>query len=136
MNENEIKKNEIIEVKDYKEEGNEDNRKTNKRHGGIGKVIAKLVKLIGKVIRKGNNIYLEIKKENEETITISLTIMALLLIFLSVPTIILLVIGLFCGYEYSLSGSIKNSDKANQAFKKVSEAAVNIKEDFKNGYNE
>lgn len=64
---------------------------------------------------------------------ISLTISILLLIFLSVPTIVLLIIGLFCGYKYSLSGDHNNYDDVNNVFEKASESADNVKNDFKKG---
>ena len=57
-----------------------------------------------------------------------------MLIFLSVPTIVLLVIGLFCGYKYSLAGANINYDGVNNVFEKVSESADTIKKDFKEGY--
>ena len=55
--------------------------------------------------------------------------------FLSLPTIVLLVVGLFCGYQYSLTGSTNNYNKVNEVFGKATEAADNFKEDFKKEYN-
>ena len=50
------------------------------------------------------------------------------------PVLILLVIGLFCGYKYSLAGSNINYDGVNNVFEKASESADTIKKDFKEGY--
>lgn len=126
----------IIEVKE--EEQKQDKKKNSKKHeegyGGIGEMVGRMFKFIGKLIRKGNENYFEIKKENEKPMRISLTISILLLIFLSVPTIALLVIGLFCGYKYSLSGARNNYDGVNNVFEKASESADNVKNDFKKGY--
>ena len=52
------------------------------------------------------------------------------------PTLILLVIGLFCGYKYSVAGPNMNYDGVNDIFEKVSESADTIKKDFKKGYEE
>ncbi|KEI98354.1 DUF4342 domain-containing protein [Clostridium botulinum] len=126
----------IIEVKE--EEQQQDKKRNSKKHeekyGGIGEMVGRMFKFIGKLIRKGNENYFEIKKENEKPMRISLTISILLLIFLSVPTIVLLIIGLFCGYKYSLSGDHNNYDDVNNVFEKASESADNVKNDFKKGY--
>ena len=136
MNEDNMNENKIIEVTEVKEEGNKSKeRHSEDKHYGIGKIVGKIFKLIGKIIKKGNENYFEIKKENEDPIRISLTISVLLLIFLSAPTIVLLVVGLFCGYQYSLTGSTNNYNKVNEVFGKATEAADNFKEDFKKEYN-
>ena len=127
----------IIEVKEeeQKQEQKEDNKK-HESYGGIGEVIGRIFRFIGKFIRKGNENHFEIRKDNEKPIRISLTISVLLLIFLSVPSIVLLVIGLFCGYKYSISGPNMKCDGVNTVFEEVSKSADTIKKDFKKGYNE
>ena len=136
MNEDNMNENKIIEVTEVKEEGNKSkDRHSEDKHYWICKIVGKIFKLIGKIIKKGNENYFEIKKENEDPIRISLTISVLLLIFLSAPTIVLLIVGLFCGYQYSLTGSTNNYNKVNEVFGKATEAADNFKEDFKKEYN-
>lgn len=123
----------IIEVKP--EEQYQEDTKTNKEsYGGVGTILGKIFRWVGKFIKKGNENFFEIRKDNENSIRISLIISALLLIFLSVPTVILLIIGLFCGYKYSLSGKNTKYDEVNKVFKKVSETADNVKKDFKESY--
>lgn len=126
----------IIEVaeKDQKQNKNENDKKHEEKSGGIGEIIGKIFKFIGKVIRKGNENHFEIRKENEKPIRISLTISAFLLLIGFWFVAILLVIGLFLGYKYSITGPNINSDKVNDIFGKVSESAENIKDDFKEGY--
>ncbi|MEW9095388.1 MAG: DUF4342 domain-containing protein [Clostridiaceae bacterium] len=124
----------IIEIKEKEQYKKEDSKKHEEKHGGIGEIIGRMFKFIGKLIKKGNRNFFEIKKENEKPIKISLTISVLLLIFLSVPTTVLLVIGLFCGYKYSLVGSYDNYNEVNNVFEKVSESADTIKKGFKEGY--
>ncbi|MGG7059146.1 DUF4342 domain-containing protein [Clostridium nigeriense] len=122
----------IIEVKE------EDQKQENKGHeekcGGIGEIIGRIFKFIGKFIRKGNENNFEIRKENEKPIKISLTISILLLIFLFVPSMVLLIVGLFCGYKYSISGPNIKYNGVNEVFEHVSKSADNIKKDFKEGY--
>lgn len=125
----------IIEVEqDGKEKDNKKHKKDEKKSGGIGEVIGRIFKFIGKIISKGNKNHFEIRKENEKPIKISLTISVLLLIIAFWPVAILLVIGLFCGYKYSITGPNINSDKVNDILYKASESAYNIKDDFKDGY--
>ncbi|WP_346917533.1 DUF4342 domain-containing protein [Clostridium sp.] len=124
----------IIEAKEEEQEKKEDNKKHDEKFGGIGEVIGRIFKFVGKFIKKGNNHFFEVRKKNEKPIRISLTISILLLIFLSVPSIVLLIVGLFCGYKYSISGSNVNYDGVNNIFEEVSKSADTIKKDFKEGY--
>lgn len=120
----------VVEVKEEKEE----KKKQEEKFGGIGEIIGRIFKFIGKLVKKANKNFLVIRKENEKPIRISLTISILFLIFLSIPTIILLIIGLFCGYKYSVSGSDFNCDGINNIFEEVSKSANHVKKDFKEGY--
>lgn len=118
----------IIEVKDYKDENSESFK-------GIGEIIGRIFRFIGKIIKKGNTMYLEVKKDGEKTIRISLTLSIIFLVFLSVPTIILLVSGLFMGYKYSVSSKDMNCTGVNSMFDEISKSADTIKKDFKEGFN-
>ncbi|MCC3868018.1 DUF4342 domain-containing protein [Terrisporobacter mayombei] len=124
----------IIEVKEEKQEKKEDNKKHNEKFGGIGEVIGRIFKFVGNTIKKANNHFVEVRKEDEKPIRISLAISILLLIFLSVPSIVLLIAGLLCGYKYSISGSNVSYDGVNNIFEKVSKSADTIKKNFKEGY--
>ena len=126
----------IIEVQseDQKEEKKKGNKNHDEKCGGIGEIVGRVFRFIGKVLKKGNENYFEIRKENEKTIRISLTISVLLLIFLFIPSAILLVVGLFCGYKDSVVGPHINYEGVNDIFEKVSESADTIKKDFKEGY--
>lgn len=119
----------IIEVKTKEEDNRHD-----KNFGGIGETIGRVFKFIGKVIRKGNSTFLEIRKTNEKPMRISLTVLALLLVFLTIPSLILIGVGLFCGYKYSISGRSTNYDGVNNVFDGISKSANDIKDDFKKGY--
>lgn len=124
----------IIEIKEEDQKKEDSTKKKHESYGGIGEVIGRIFKGLGKIISKGNKNYFEIKKDNEKPIRISLTISILLLLFFMPPTVILLIIGLFCGYKYSVGGPNMNCDGVNDVFEKVSESADTIKKDFKKGY--
>ena len=118
-------------VKNYKK-----NVKKYKKAQKKKSLIGRIFKCLGKIISKGNKNYFEIKKDNEKPIRISLTISIILLILFMPPTVVLLIIGLFCGYKYSVGGPNMNCDGVNDVFEKVSESADTIKKDFKKGYEE
>lgn len=124
----------IIEIKEEDQKKEDNTKKKHESYGGIGEVIGRIFKGLEKVIAKGNKNYFEIKKDNEKPIRISLTISILLVLFFMPPTVILLIIGLFCGYKYSVGGTNMNFDGVNDVFEKVSESADTIKKDFKKGY--
>ena len=124
----------IIEIKEEEQKKEDNTKKKQESYGGVGEIIGRIFKGLGKVIAKGNKNYFEIKKDNEKPIRISLTISILLLVFFMPPTVILLIIGLFCGYKYSIGGPNMNYHGVNDVFEKVSESADNIKKDFKKGY--
>lgn len=134
-----VENNETTTIIEVQSEGqNQEKKKGNKNRdekcGGIGEIVGRVFRFIGKVLKKGNENYFEIRKENEKPIKISLTISVVLLIFLFIPSAILLVVGLFCGYKYSVVGPHINYEGVNDMFEKVSESADTIKKDFKEGY--
>lgn len=134
-----VENNETNTIIEMAEESKEENKKeSGKKHrmksGGIGEVIGRIFKFMGKVISKGNENYFEIRKESKKPIKISITISTILLIIAFWPVAVLLVIGLFLGYKYSITGPDINTDKVNDILDKASESANNIKDDFKEGY--
>lgn len=103
-------------------------------HDGLGRLLGRIFKFIGKMIRKGNVNYFHINKEGKEPIKISITISAVLLILAFWPVMLLLVIGLFLGYKYSIKGKDIKGNEVNNVFNKASEAADSIKNNFNEGY--
>lgn len=127
-----IKLSEESDFKESKEESK--NQSEKEKCGGVGSLLRRFFKFVGKMIKKGNENYFEINKDNEEPIRISLTISAILLIIGFWLVAILLVVGLFLGYKYSLSGPDVKSDTVNDIFEKASNSATDIKKDFQSGY--
>lgn len=123
----------IVKLDDNKEK-NEEKKKEEEKFGGIGEIVGRVFKFLGKVLKKGNENHFEVRKHDEKPIRISLTISVLLLVFLTIPSVVLLVIGLFCGYKYSLSGPKINYDGVNSVFDEVAKSADSVKKDFKQGY--
>ena len=124
----------IIEVEEKDNDRKENHKKEEDKSGGVGEIVGRIFRFIGKIIKKGNENYFEIRKENEKPIKVSLTISALLLVLFFWAVGILLIVGLFCGYRYSISGPNMNCNGVNDILGKVSESADNIKKDFKEGY--
>lgn len=131
--EGKVENDEVTAIVEVKQEEQKEEKKE-ESFGGVGELIGRMFKFLGKFIKKGNENYFEIRKNNEKPIRISLTISVLLLVFLSVPAIVLLIVGLFCGYKYSLAGKKVNYDGVNTVFEEVSKSADSVKKDFKKGY--
>ncbi|NLK96206.1 MAG: DUF4342 domain-containing protein [Clostridiales bacterium] len=129
-----VKTLEINNVIVSDEAKNNDNEKKTEKCGGIGSVIGRFFKFLGNLISKGNINYFEIKRGEEKPIKISLTITIILLILAFWPVAILLVIGLFMGYKYSIVGPNIKSPVVNDIMSKASSSAENIKSDFQEGY--
>lgn len=119
----------IIDVK-----AKEEKKSNEESFGGVGEIVGRMFKFAGRTLKKANSSYFEIRKENKKPIRMTLTMLALALIFLSIPSIVLLLIGLFAGYKYSISGFSSNYDGVNDIFEGVSKTASDIKKDFKEGY--
>ncbi|MGG5461249.1 DUF4342 domain-containing protein [Clostridium sp. B9] len=131
---NEVKAVTVFEVNGENQEKKESKKNHDEKFGGIGEILGRMFKFIGKFIKKGNKNFFEIRKSNEKPVRISLTISALILIFLTVPAIVLLLIGLLFGYKYSFSGKDFNYGGVNNIFEKASNSADNMKRDFKESY--
>lgn len=108
--------------------------KKEKKQRGVGAMFGRVCRFIKNLIKKGNENYFEINKEGEKPIKISLTISTLLLIIAFWPVVVLLVVGLFLGYKYSLTGPDIKCDTVNDILGKASSSAEDIKNDFNKEY--
>ncbi len=123
----------IIEV--TVEDDKKEKKSNEEKYGGIGTIIGRIFRTIGRALKIGNKSFFEVRKENEKTIRLSVLIAALLLIFLTPLVVILLIVGLFSGYKYSIVSCNGNNYGANDIFEKASKSAENIKREFKEGYH-
>lgn len=108
--------------------------KKEKKQGGVGAMFGKVCRFVKNLIKKGNENYFEINKEGEKPIKISLTISTLLLIIAFSPVVVLLIVGLFLGYKYSLTGPDMKCNTVNDILGKASSSAEDIKNDFNREY--
>lgn len=133
----ERKEKEAKEVKyvDLAKNNTEEENKEGKKGSSIGETLGRFFKFIGKLIKKGNENYFEIKSKNEKPLRITMTISIILLVIAFWPVAILLVVGLFLGYKYSIVGDNTSIEKVNDVFDKAANVADDIKEDFRKGYN-
>lgn len=94
--------------------------------GEIGEKIAAALKWIGSIIKKGESSHLEVSHKDEVVLEISLV--SLILIFLIswwLPAI-LIVVGLFTGYKFRVTGSGAAGRIVNSVSEKASKKADEI----------
>ena len=91
------------------------------------------VKSLGDLVRSlfnmGNRNRFEVRKGDEVTLELPVTVLVLLLIFAFWACIPLLVIGLFAGFRYSFSGAELGRESVNSAMDKAAEAVEKVKEE-------
>ena len=92
-------------------------------------VVNGLGDLIRSLFNMGNRNRFEVRKGDEVTLELPVTVLVLLLIFAFWVCIPLLVIGLFAGCRYSFSGAELGRDSVNNAMDKAAEAVEKVKEE-------
>lgn len=101
-----------------------------------GKRFTDVLKDIGrfllKLIRKGNENYFEAYKDNDNKISLPVTVLVVLLVFMFWVTLPLLVIGLFFGFRYRFRGP----DLGKQAVNDVMDSAADTVDSVKKSINE
>ncbi|MBU5484275.1 DUF4342 domain-containing protein [Clostridium sp. MSJ-11] len=104
---------------------NEENKyETNNSFQGIFESICKY-------IDTGNNIFLEIKKEDRILFNIPLTVVVILSFFMFWIIIPLIVVGLFFDIKFYVYSKRVNTDKANKVLSDISEGVEIVKEKLK-----
>ena len=102
-----------------------------------GDIIGKFFKWCGKIIKIGNENFLDVDKDDENFISIPLTLVVVLLLFVFWIFVPLLVVGLFFGYKYGFTGPLfKKDDVFNATMNKVSEATETIKNEVKDEFKD
>ena len=92
-------------------------------------VMQKLWNFICKLFRKGNTNNFVVSRHNEEIVTMPITVLALLVLIIWPASIILLIIGLFCGLRYRFTGpDFTDGSSINQA---MDHAANTVQNDEK-----
>ncbi|NLX83833.1 MAG: ubiquitin [Clostridiales bacterium] len=89
-------------------------------------VFTKVFSYIAELITKANGIHMDVSKKGRVAISIPLTVLILLLIFMFWWVLPILVLGLFLGFRYSFRGH-QVTDTVNKAMDKVAQTAEQIK---------
>ncbi len=107
-----------------------------KKTSGAGKAFGRICGWFGKLIKKGNENFLDITKDEEKYISIPLTVFVLLLIpFFSLIAVLMLV-GLFFNFHYTFRGPAFAQDgTTNQTMERASKMCADLKQDFKSGFD-
>ncbi len=94
--------------------------------------IARLFAWIGDIIKAGNENYIDVLKNDENFISLPLTVFVILLIPFFWLIAVLLVVGLFFDFHYHFRGPAFAEDgKTNQTMAQASKICADIKNDFK-----
>lgn len=119
-----------------KESENEYNKEGySRKKASFSRVIGKFIRFICDLVEKGNKNYFEFAKGGSKPYKLPITALVILLIIAFWPVGILLIVGLFLGYKYSICGPSINDNKVNDFMNKAYDGAQNIKKDFNEGYN-
>ena len=92
-------------------------------------VVNGLGEMLRSAVNMGNRNHFEVRKGDELTLELPVTVLVLLLIFAFWICVPLLVIGLFVGYRYSFSGAELGRESVNNAMGKAAEMAEKVKEE-------
>lgn len=96
----------------------------------FGQVADKFLKWCGKIIKKGCENFFEVKKNGKDILSIPVLVLAIVFLLAFWAVILLLVVGLFCGFQYSFRGEMAKTIDINSACDKASKTCENIKKDF------
>ena len=100
--------------------------------GRFGTVAKKFASFLGKALHVGNRTMIEIFKSDTRIMSVPLTVVVLLCIFLFPYTLIGIVVSLFFGIRYRVGGAVLDNNPVNSAIDAVANAAEKLKESIKN----
>jgi hypothetical protein len=90
----------------------------------FGDHVSAFFKWCGKVIHKGNINSFEVTKDGKRILTLPVTALVLMLVFAFWLVVLLLVLGLFFGYQYRFRGPDLEKPEVNRAMENVSRATT------------
>lgn len=124
-------KDNIREENNYKKSDDKKKCKDEEVSVSIGELLKKIGSFIMKVIDKGNRNNFEVVNNGEKVMTLPVTILALLAIFMFWVVFPLMIVGLFFGFRYRFSGPDLGREDINRAMDSVAGVAENIKKEVK-----
>lgn len=95
-----------------------------------GDTIQRFFKWCGRVLKKCCEATFEVSRNDKNMVSVPVIVLLLCLAGLFWLTVVLLIVGLFCGCRYSFKGLSKTSIDINDVCDKASETCENIKSDF------
>ena len=95
-------------------------------------VVRRLVDMLVSLVNRASKIDVVVSRHGKTVLTLPLIAVILLIVFTTWVAIVAIVVSLFFGIRYSLTGE-GISDKVNQAMDRVANAADNIRGGGKNG---
>ena len=101
----------------------------------FSEMVNKFVNFTKNLFDKGNRNIFEAVKNGNVVMSMPVTVLVVLVLFTFWITIPIMFIGLFFGYKYTFKGPELGKEKVNRAMDSVSNAAENLKKEFK-GDNE
>lgn len=99
--------------------------------GELRRCIRWLGKTLRRLIRIGNTNSLKVCRKGEEMFTLPVTVCAILLLCSLSTVLIIMAVGLFCGFRYSFIGPNLGKDGINNAMNKAAEMAENVKDEIR-----
>lgn len=116
-------------AQDASNNGGQTKRQESYQQGAtFSELAGKFTRFCGRIIGKGNaNAFIVTDKNGEQIMKLPVTAFALLLIFLFPFTLMLLIVGLFCGVRYSFHGPDLGLNIVNDAMSNVADAADHLK---------
>ena len=97
----------------------------------FGELIGRFFRWCGAIVNKGNRNQFDIIKDGEKIMSIPVTVLAVLLIFMFWIVIPIMILGLFFGYRYVFTGPDLGKENVNRAMDSVANAAENLKKEVK-----
>lgn len=104
---------------------------TNNQKPTFGESCSRFFRWLGRAIGKSTSNYFEIERHGEIIFSIPILLFVLLLLIFNALSVILLIVGLFCDCKYTFNGPDIEGSSINRAMNHASEAAEEIKNDFR-----
>lgn len=119
----------------YDEPVKNEPKKAQHKSESFGELLGRFCRWCVKLVKAGCENYLDIEKNEDTIVRIPLIIPAILLIPCFWLMAILMIVGLFFGFRYSLSGpAFDKNNKINKASGKAADKTEKFKNDFNRGY--
>lgn len=113
-----------------------ENAANSKNTTSAGTAFGRICGWFGNLIKKGNENFLDITKDEQNYISIPLTVFVILLIPFFWLIAVLLLVGLFFDFHYTFRGpAFAQNGTTNQTMEQASKMCSDLKQDFKNGFN-